>query len=70
MSQPSCFLEMLVQERSRMRGCRLMMPVSAWGVMVRLMLKSILDHNRLSRHLMTNARVSVSIYKYIISISI
>lgn len=51
MSQLSCFLEMLVQERSSMRGCRLMIPVSAWGVMVRLTLRSIRDHSRLSRHL-------------------
>jgi len=36
-----------------MRGCRLMIPVSAWGVMVRFTLRSIRDHSRLSRHLTT-----------------
>lgn len=52
----SCFLEMLVQERSSVTGCLLMMPVRAWGVTVRLMLRSIRDQSRLSKHLQTRAR--------------
>lgn len=53
MSQLSCFLEMLVQERSSVTGCLFMMPVRAWGVTVRLMLRSIRDQSRLSKHLQT-----------------
>lgn len=30
-SHVSCFLEMLVQLRSRLTGCLLMMPLRAWG---------------------------------------
>lgn len=44
---------MLVQERSSVTGCLFMIPVSAWGVMVRLMLRSIRAQSRLSKHLLT-----------------
>lgn len=50
-SHVSCFLEMLVQLRSRLTGCRLMMPLSAWGVMDLHLLRSIFVHNLLSQHL-------------------
>lgn len=52
MSQLSCFLEILVQLRSRETGCRRMMPLSIRGVMDLQWFKSIRVHNRLSQHLM------------------
>lgn len=56
-SHVSCFLEMLVQLRSRLIGCLLMIPLSAWGVMDLHLLKSIFVHNLLSQHLETRTRV-------------
>lgn len=51
MSQLSCFLEMLVQLRSRETGCRRMMPLSIRGVMDLQWFRSMRVHNRLSQHL-------------------
>ena len=51
MSQLSCFLEILVQLRSRETGCRRMMPLSIRGVMDLQWFKSMRVHNRLSQHL-------------------
>lgn len=56
-SHVSCFLEILVQLRSRLTGCLLMMPLSAWGVMDLHLLKSIFVHNLLSQHLGTRTRL-------------
>ena len=50
-SQLSCFLEILVQLRSRETGCRRMMPLSIRGVMDLQWFKSMRVHNRLSQHL-------------------
>lgn len=47
----SCFLEMLVQLRSRLAGCRRMMPLSMDGVMDVRRLRSMRVHSRLSQHL-------------------
>lgn len=58
-SHVSCFLEILVQLRSRLTGCLLMMPLSAWGVMDLHLLKSIFVHNLLSQHLGTRTRLKV-----------
>lgn len=51
MSQLSCFLEILVQLRSRETGCRRMMPLSIRGVMDLQWFRSMRVHNRLSQHL-------------------
>lgn len=51
MSQLSCFLEILVQLRSRETGCRRMMPLSIKGVMDLQWFRSMRVHNRLSQHL-------------------
>lgn len=51
MSQLSCFLEILVQLRSRETGCRRMMPLSIKGVMDLQWFRSMQVHNRLSQHL-------------------
>lgn len=51
MSQLSCFLEMLVQLRSRETGCRRMMPLNMSGVMDLQWFRSMRVHNRLSQHL-------------------
>lgn len=51
MSQLSCFLEMLVQLRSRETGCRRMIPLSIRGVMDLQRFRSMRVHNRLSQHL-------------------
>lgn len=58
-SHVSCFLEMLVQLRSRLTGCRLMMPLSAWGVIDLHLLRSIFVHNLLSQHLGMGTRLKV-----------
>lgn len=55
-SHVSCFFEILVQLRSRLTGCLLMMPLSAWGVMDLHLLKSIFVHNLLSQHLGTRTQ--------------
>lgn len=51
MSQLSCFLEMLVQLRSRETGCRRMIPLNIRGVMDLQRFRSMRVHNRLSQHL-------------------
>lgn len=56
-SHVSCFLEMLVQLRSRLTGCRLMMPLRAWGTMALHLLKSIFVQSRLSQHLLRGKRI-------------
>lgn len=53
MSQLSCFLEILVQLRSRETGWRRMMPLSIRGVMDLQWFRSMRVHNRLSQHLET-----------------
>lgn len=53
MSQLSCFLEILVQLRSRETGCRRMMPLSIRGVIDLQWFRSMRVHNRLSQHLGT-----------------
>lgn len=58
-SHVSCFFEILVQLRSRLTGCLLMMPLSAWGVMDLHLLKSIFVHNLLSQHLGTRTWLKV-----------
>lgn len=55
-SHVSCFLEMLVQLRSRLTGCLLMMPLSAWGTMALHLLKSIFVQSLLSQHLCQKGR--------------
>lgn len=57
MSQLSCFLEMLVQLRSRETGCRRMMPLSISGVMDLQWFRSMRVHNRLSQHLQAGPAV-------------
>lgn len=58
-SHVSCFFEILVQLRSRLTGCLLMMPLSAWGVMDLHLLKSIFVHNLLSQHLGTRTWLKI-----------
>lgn len=50
-SQLNCFLEMLVQLRSRDTGCRRMIPLSMSGVMEVQRLRSIFVQSLLSQHL-------------------
>lgn len=55
-SHVSCFLEMLVQLRSRLTGCLLMMPLRAWGTIALHLLKSIFVQSLLSQHLWQKER--------------
>lgn len=55
-SHVSCFLEMLVQLRSRLTGCLLMIPLRAWGTIALHLLKSIFVQSLLSQHLWQKER--------------
>lgn len=55
MSQLSCFLEMLVQLRSRATGCLRMMPLSMRGVMDLHRLRLMCFQSLLSQHLVRDA---------------
>lgn len=55
MSQLSCFLEMLVQLRSRAAGCLLMMPLSIRGVMDLQRCRLMCFQSLLSQHLVADA---------------
>lgn len=56
MSQLSCFLEMLVQLRSRAAGCLRMMPLSMRGVMDLQRFRLMSFQSLLSQHLWARVR--------------
>lgn len=56
MSQLSCFLEMLVQLRSRLSGWRRIIPLSISGVTEVQRLRSMVVQSRLSQHLRTRTK--------------
>lgn len=61
MSQLSCFLDMLVQLRSKQTGCRRMIPLSMSGVMEVQRFRSIRVHSLLSQHLQRHSGMMVVI---------
>lgn len=60
-SQLSCFLEMLVQLRSKETGCRRIIPLSMSGVMEVQRFRSIFVHSLLSQHLVRGKDVRDSL---------